>query len=63
MRTFINCFLNGKRALSTQNLLDMVKKTVCISMSCKKQINDMKNAFSESCFKDATTGEVTNIRV
>lgn len=61
--TVENCFLNGKRALSTQNLLDMVKKTVCISMSCKKQINDMKNAFSESCFKDATTGEVTNIRV
>lgn len=61
--TVENCFTNGKRALSTQLLLDMAKKTVSISMSCKKQINDMKNAFSESCFKDATTGEVTNIRV
>lgn len=34
--TVENCFTNGKRALSTQLLLDMANKTVSISMSCKK---------------------------
>lgn len=56
--TVESCFLNEKHPLTTETLLDTARKTVSISMSCKKQIEDMKKAFSENCFKDATTGKV-----
>ena len=35
---------------------DAAKRTVSISKSCKLQIENMKKAFSENCFKDASTG-------
>lgn len=56
-----SCFLNEKQALTTDVLLATARKTVSISMSCKKQIEGMKKAFSENCFKDATTGNVIGL--
>lgn len=55
-------FLEGKESLTTQKLIDIANKTVSISKSCKKQIENMKKAFAENCFKDATTGQITNIK-
>ena len=55
-------FLEEKESLTTQKLIDIANKTVSISKSCKKQIENMKKAFAENCFKDATTGQITNIK-
>ena len=53
-------FLEGKESLTTNKLMEVANKTVSISKSCKNQIENMKKAFEENCFKDATTGEITN---
>lgn len=55
-------FLEEKESLTTQKLIDIANETVSISKSCKKQIENMKKAFAENCFKDATTGQITNIK-
>ena len=53
------CFLSGERDLSKNVLEDIVRQTISISKSCKQQIDDMKKAFKENNFKDATTGSIT----
>lgn len=40
--------------LDSRILLDKAKNTISISKSCKKQIDNMKKAFAESNFKDAS---------
>ena len=40
--------------LTSSVLLDKAKNTISISKSCKKQIDNMKKAFAESNFKDAS---------
>ncbi|RGV36052.1 AAA family ATPase [Bacteroides uniformis] len=49
-------FLEKKQDLTAQKLLEVAKRTVSISKSCKLQIENMKKAFGENCFKDASTG-------
>lgn len=47
--------LDGKNDMLTSSvLLDKAKNTISISKSCKKQIDNMKKAFAESNFKDAS---------
>lgn len=53
------CFLSGVRELSKNVLEDIARQTISISKSCKKQIDNMKKAFKENNFKDATTGDIT----
>ena len=54
------CFLSGERELIKNVLENIVRHTVSISKSCKKQIDNMKKAFKENNFKDATTtGDIT----
>ena len=53
------CFLSGVRELSKNVLEDIARQTISISKSCKKQIDNMKKAFQENNFKDATTGKIT----
>lgn len=53
------CFLSGVRELSKSVLEDIARQTISISKSCKKQIDNMKKAFKENNFKDATTGDIT----
>lgn len=48
------CFLENRAELSVAKLQEVAKRTVSISKSCKKQIDDMKKIFSESNFKDAS---------
>ena len=54
-----HCFRNNKKTLDTNILLEIIRNTVSITKSCKKQIDEMKKAFEESSFKDATTGKLT----
>ncbi len=56
------CFLSNEKTLTTDNLIAIAKKTVSISKSCRQQIENMKKAFAENSFKDATTGNITNAR-
>ena len=52
--------LDNKGTVFDERLLkDIASKTVSITKSCKQQIDDMKKAFKENNFKDATTGDVT----
>ena len=53
-------YLEDKAALSTDKLLETAWNTVSISKSCYKQIEEMKKIFSESSFKDASTGKITS---
>lgn len=53
-------FLDKAEKIQTQKLIDIARKTVSISKSCQKQIENMKKAFAENSFKDATTGNITN---
>ena len=53
------CFLSGVRELSKKVLEDIARQTISISKSCKQQIANMKKAFKENNFKDATTGDIT----
>ncbi len=54
------CFLDGGKELDKDVLERIVKDTISISKSCKKQIDNMKKAFKENNFKDATTGKTTD---
>lgn len=54
------CFLDGGKELGKDVLERIVKDTISISKSCKKQIDNMKKAFKENNFKDATTGKITD---
>ena len=40
-------------------LKNIASKIVSITKLCKKQIDNMKKAFKENNFKDATTGDIT----
>lgn len=53
------CFLSEEKELSKNVLEDIARQTISISKSCKKQIDNMKKAFKENNFKDATTGDPT----
>ena len=44
--------------LDERLLKDIVSKTISISKSCKKQIENMKKPFRENNFKDATSGKI-----
>lgn len=44
--------------LDERLLKGIASKTISISKSCKKQIENMKKAFRENNFKDATNGKV-----
>lgn len=57
-QTIENCFLEGKQ-ISTDELIKTAKKTLSITKSCKKQIDEMRKVFAESSFRDATTGKIT----
>ena len=63
------CFLNeieGKKFMQDsdfkKSLEEIAKRTISISKSCKKQIDNMKKVFEESSFKDATTGSITKAK-
>lgn len=58
--TVESCFLNDRSVISTGNLINTAKRTLSITMSCKKQIDSMQQIFKESSFRDATTGKITN---
>ena len=53
------CFLEGKTDLNENVMSRIIASTISISKSCKKQIEDMKKAFKENNFKDATSGKIT----
>lgn len=53
------CFLSDKE-LSKDILENVARQTISISKSCKKQIDNMRKAFKENNFKDATTGKPTD---
>lgn len=55
-------FLNGTNGLNSKDILEIAKRTVSITKSCKKQIDAMQKVFSESSFRDATTGKITNAK-
>jgi len=51
--------LDHKETTLDERLLkDIASKTISISKSCKKQIENMKKAFRENNFKDATNGKI-----
>ena len=56
------CFLNGTNRLNSNDILEIAKRTVSITKTCKKQIDAMQKVFSESSFRDATTGKITNAK-
>lgn len=58
-KCFIDSLDNKGTAFDERLLKDIASKTVSITKSCKQQIDDMKKAFKENNFKDATTGDVT----
>lgn len=59
------CFIESldknsdKIDLNLKVLEEIANKTISISKSCKAQIESMEKVFSQSSFKDATTGEMT----
>lgn len=48
-----------QKNLNMETLEKIALRTISISKSCKRQIEDMKKVFAESNFKDATTGNIT----
>ena len=58
-KCFIDSLDNKGTAFDERLLKDIASKTVSITKSCKQQIDEMKKAFKENNFKDATTGDVT----
>lgn len=58
-KCFIDSLDNKDTAFDERLLKDIASKTISISKSCKKQIENMNKAFKENNFKDATTGEIT----
>ena len=57
--TVERCYIKNIE-FSEKEVLDTVKATTSISRSCATQIAAMESMFKESCFKDATTGDLTN---
>lgn len=53
-KCFIDSLDNKGTAFDERLLKDIASKTVSITKSCKQQIEDMKKAFKENNFKDAT---------
>ena len=58
-KCFIDSLDNKGTAFDEKLLKDIASKTVSITKSCKQQIDDMKKAFKENNFKNATTGDIT----
>ena len=58
-KCFIDSLENKGTTLDERLLKDIASKTISISKSCNKQIENMNKAFKENNFKDATTGEIT----
>ena len=58
-KCFIDSLDNKGTAFDERRLKDIASKTVSITKSCKQQIDEMKKAFKENNFKDATTGDIT----
>lgn len=58
--TIEECFLRGEEKVETQDFVNIACKTISISKSCNNQIKNMKKAFAENSFKDATTGNITS---
>ncbi len=52
------CFIDGKKNMTKDVLLDVIKNTQSISKTCHDQIEDMRKEVENSSFKDANTGEV-----
>lgn len=55
---FIDSLDHKGTTLDERLLKDIASKTISISKSCKKQIENMKKAFRENNFKDATYGKI-----
>ena len=53
-KCFIDSLDNKGTAFDERLLKDIASKTVSITKSCKQQIEDMKKAFKDNNFKDAT---------
>ena len=53
-KCFIDSLDNKGTAFDERLLKDIASKTVSITKSCKQQIEDLKKAFKENNFKDAT---------
>lgn len=58
-KCFIDSLDNKGTAFDERLLKDIANKTISISKSCKQQIENMKKAFKENNFKDATNRDVT----
>ncbi len=58
-KCFIDSLDNKGTVFDERLLKDIASKTVSITKSCKQQIDDMKKAFKENNFKDATKRDVT----
>ena len=58
-KCFIDSLDNKGTAFDERLLNNIARNTISISKSCKQQIENMKKAFKENNFKDATTGDVT----
>ena len=58
-KCFIDSLDNKGTVFDEKLLKDIASKTVSITKSCKQQIDDMKKAFKENNFKDATKRDVT----
>ena len=56
---YIDSLDNKGTAFDERLLNNIARNTISISKSCKQQIENMKKAFKENNFKDATTGDVT----
>lgn len=56
-KSFIDSLENKGTTLDERLLKNIASKTISISKSCKQQIENMKKAFKENNFKDATTGK------
>lgn len=56
-KCFIDSLENKGTTLDERLLKNIASKTISISKSCKQQIENMKKAFKENNFKDATTGK------
>lgn len=58
-KCFIDSLDNKGTVFDEKLLNNIARNTISISKSCKQQIENMKKAFKENNFKDATTGDVT----
>ena len=58
-KCFIDSLDNKGTAFDGKLFKDIASKTISISESDKQQIENMKKAFKENNFKDATTGDIT----